>query len=306
MPQNCISIAYCFDEGYASFAKIAMFTLVAASATPLKIFLITNVNSEQAREEFRNICRDRPVELYFANIPTEVAQRLPSRGRFSGMAFAKLAIPALIREPKVIYLDVDTVVRTDLRPLFEMPLGNRVVAGVVDPVGARTSRMPLQSLDTYINTGVLLMDLDALRSFDFLGQCCDIEKRWEAIWPDQCVLNKCLEGQVLLVDQRWNRQVFSDKVTAKDWDTIASPQNSSILHFLGDAKPWSAWCSPLISEFWWSIAPTEVIGDLKPTPLTNLNQLIRYADALHRAERYEHASRLKSEAISHLTTSKKP
>jgi lipopolysaccharide biosynthesis glycosyltransferase len=85
-----------------------------------------------------------------------------------GMLF-RLAIPDILSLNKVIYLDCDVVVNMDIRKLWDIPVEGYSFAGVLDVPCASFSpaayKMRLIGCDrrTYINSGVLLMNLPRIR-----------------------------------------------------------------------------------------------------------------------------------------------
>lgn len=88
-------------------------------------------------------------------------------------------------QSKVLYLDVDTVVDQNIEELFELDMEGKSVAGVPEMQEANHIKM-----DGYINSGVLLMNLDNIRESgegDRLLEMINGDKRYQ--WPDQDVLN---------------------------------------------------------------------------------------------------------------------
>ena len=66
--------------------------------------------------------------------------------RFTYMALVRCVLSKILNEPKVIYLDVDTIIDGPLDDLWNFPLDGNLIAG------------KLESED-YCNSGVMLMDL---------------------------------------------------------------------------------------------------------------------------------------------------
>jgi lipopolysaccharide biosynthesis glycosyltransferase len=114
------------------------------------------------------------------------------------------------------------------------------------------------------------------------------------------VLTPLKEGKKVLLDPKWNRQIFAQNVKQIEFINLIKPQFSSILHFVGETKPWQIWCNPAIAEFWWSYAQDLQIDELKPTQISTVEQLVSYSNALHLNGRYEEASIIKTQAIQAL------
>ena len=111
--------------------------------------------------------------------------------------FYRLQLPELLKEvEKCIYLDVDVVVKKDLKEFFDIELGDNYIAGVKaagyyypeEKKTATISLLEIDKLDQYINAGVLLINLKKMRE-DKLTET--FEKLLEKNFPsqDQDILN---------------------------------------------------------------------------------------------------------------------
>ena len=154
---------------------------------------------------------------------------------------------------RVLYLDPDILVINSVRPLYEMDLkGNLMaaathtglLAGITDPV----NRMRLENYEAeaYYNSGVLLMDLAAMRRevrpadiFGYAREHADI-----LLLPDQDILNGLYGARILGVDdslwnydaRRFDRYLLLSQ-GEKDMDWVMG--HTALLHFCGKRKPWN-------------------------------------------------------------------
>ncbi|WP_158647375.1 glycosyltransferase family 8 protein [Actinoplanes sp. ATCC 53533] len=193
---------------------------------------------------------------------TDVADRYPVSGWVSAAVYLRLAIPEVLgEEPRVLYLDADTLVVDDLRPLLRHPLGDAALAAVRDPqnpaIGSGIAlpgwrRLGLPYGRDYFNSGVLLLDLVACARDDifgrarrFLTQHPDEARLW-----DQDALNVAAGDRWVRLDRRWNTFAFSGLsrlpgfVHERDGRRLPVPQlvaeedTAAVLHFAGPVKPW--------------------------------------------------------------------
>jgi lipopolysaccharide biosynthesis glycosyltransferase len=209
-------------------------------------------------------------------------------------------IPSLINESRVIYIDADTLVVGDLTDLYQMGLGSNLLAGVLDPAAVRESKIPRRADDPYINAGVLLLDLDALRNDDMLEKSTKLYHQYvkEATWLDQCIINKYAENRKTVLDRKWNSFIFSNMMKDSEFTRIVSNDNPAILHFIGPVKPWQDWCNPDIAAYWWRVADEIKIETLKKQPITNITNAISFAKCLDLSEKYQQASLYKDKIIN--------
>ena len=88
----------------------------------------------------------------------------------------KIFLPKLLPHySKVIYLDVDTLVKCDIAELWNMDLDGKAVGGVTDMATHHIDSLKEEhmkkifhcdNIDDYINLGVIVMDIDMLRKFN--------------------------------------------------------------------------------------------------------------------------------------------
>ena len=170
---------------------------------------------------------------------------------FNSSVYLRLLIPDMINEEKVIYLDSDLIVLGDLSELYSTLTDEFYLAGAVDRA-SETSRIPRAENDIYINSGVLVMNLRALRQAEFFNKSADLYSLYSEllVWPDQCLINKFAETKKLAIDPRWNRRIESHAVTMEDWSKYSSRDASSVIHFVGSIKPWHIMSLPYVADFW--------------------------------------------------------
>jgi lipopolysaccharide biosynthesis glycosyltransferase len=202
----------------------------------------------------------------------------------------------------VIYVDCDTLVSGDLQALYELPMGEYALGGVIDPTGHESSKVPRDASDVYLNSGVLLMDLVKLRADDFFNKCRDIYGRYreQVTWCDQCIINKYAENNKLVLSEEWNTQIPTNIFSKPRWNALLEAKTASVLHFVGSVKPWMDWCNPCIATYWWSYANDAKVAEKLRVPFSAVEQMILLSQTLDLNEDHEQASQVKSSIIAHL------
>lgn len=183
-------------------------------------------------------------------------------------ALYRLKAPSALPQcSKVLYLDTDTLVRADLRELFEIPMEDVYMAGV--PVvwaqikksdRARWLRQSgIPGMDYYVNSGVLLMNLDAMRNDEMEEKFLALvgKKEFAPLDPaDQLILNYACYGKIGFVPCRYN-VTMSNMKHAKRMTALYSAKevreafdNPSVIHWTGAGKPWKYY-DVLLAHEWW-------------------------------------------------------
>ncbi len=210
--QSYVPVVFCFDAGYAPYAAVSILSLIANATTPVKIYCIAPSAAARALDPIVALRSSLDADIELLSADESLFSGWREIHHISRATYLRLLIPDLVPEAKVIYLDSDIVVQEDLTALFETSLGDAVLGGVIDPAASTSSRMPRPASDPYVNGGVLLMDLNALRRENFFESCRDINDRFgkAVTWLDQCLINKFAEGRKAVLPDRWNRQIFSN------------------------------------------------------------------------------------------------
>jgi lipopolysaccharide biosynthesis glycosyltransferase len=187
-------------------------------------------------------------------------------------AYYRLLAPWLLPEiDKVLYLDCDLIVNGNLRELYELELGDNLIAAVrdasiigrvytqVDNINEYLTYLGIQYVNGYFNSGVMLMNLVQFRRERLADRMLGFALRRECMFVDQDVLNSICQGRVLYISARWNcicegvskpYAQFAPTETYRDY--ITSVINPVILHYAW-TKPWED-ISVHESEAWWAIA----------------------------------------------------
>jgi lipopolysaccharide biosynthesis glycosyltransferase len=176
---------------------------------------------------------DAPVPFHF------------SKEMYYRLFAAKLLPPDVSR---ALYLDPDMVVLSPLESLYDMDLGERFFAAArsINVVSEATFKVRLKMpVDSgYFNSGVLLMNLDALRRRQQTGDVLRYidENRRRLVLPDQDVLNALYNAQTVLVDPlRYNFDAryypFLHTASGGQISLERMPVSTCIIHYCASKSP---------------------------------------------------------------------
>lgn len=149
---------------------------------------------------------------------------------------------------RVLYLDPDIIVNGSLRELYDMPLGTHYFAAASH--NGRFMRMingirlGLKKGTPYINSGVLLMNLDLLRREQKYEDVFAYIKKKESklLLPDQDVISGLYGERILKLDtyiyNMTDRLYRYERILGKRRSFEWFKANSVIFHYCGKNKPW--------------------------------------------------------------------
>lgn len=264
-----IPIFFAVDDGYIPFLAVTLQSLVDNSSSSnqysIKI-LHTNVNEENKRKISKYQRENIDIEFVDLNCYVEkVKDKLFTRDYYTNTTYFRLFIPELYPQyDKALYLDSDTVVLADIAELYNTDIGENLVAaaqeGVIQNIKVYQDYVEkvvgVASYKRFFNAGVLLMNLNELRRFQFQEKILYLLSTVKySVIQDEDYLNRMCKGRVKFVDSTWNKMPIDiDNVKIED---------IKLIHFNYVYKPWH-FDNVLYGEIFWEYAQkTEFINDIK-------------------------------------------
>ncbi|MGI5962173.1 MAG: glycosyltransferase family 8 protein [Lawsonibacter sp.] len=150
---------------------------------------------------------------------------------------------------RVLYLDPDLIINGSLEELWSLDLGDNWYAAASHVAKGlerlNAIRLQADASGPYINSGVLLMNLAALRQNQQLSPVFHYvqEHRHSLFLPDQDIISALYGDHILRLNPyRYNmtERLFAAAVLNPLWhmDFNWVRENSRIIHFCGRNKPW--------------------------------------------------------------------
>ena len=145
----------------------------------------------------------------FTQTATDLARRKCTIG-----SLYRLFIPEVMPDiRKVIYLDCDTLVNLDIKTMWDIDVNDYCLAAVHDPIFETIAEAVRDWLNgcsnkTFVNAGVMIMNLDKIRERGnlFNNAMTWIEKRVHIMqFSDQDVINNLFYGSIKLIDSKFNK-----------------------------------------------------------------------------------------------------
>lgn len=166
---------------------------------------------------------------------------------------------------KVIYMDGDTLVLKDLRPLYETDISEVYAAVAKDGIYYRfpkeMAEIGMDKRGFYFNSGVMLQNLQLQRRDSLSAKLVEYVKTHKDFYGDQDVLNIVMDDKLKLMSYRYNcistffeaddldflSEYFGEELPD---DTFYIYENATIIHYAGD-KPWQEKYQPdFLKELW--------------------------------------------------------
>lgn len=194
-------------------------------------------------------------------VPQPVQARLPAP-QLHVSAWFRVLLPDLVPDlDRIVHIDVDAVVVDDVSPLWGVDLDGAWLAAAVNalypfqPPYYRT-HLGLDEPSEYLNSGVMVMDLAAMRADGMVEQVLDYAADHpDNLWNDQDALAVVARGRWRRLHPRWNCQSTLYEVDANQLDLDPDEveealRRPAIVHFIGPFKPWTHGCQHPLRHLW--------------------------------------------------------
>jgi lipopolysaccharide biosynthesis glycosyltransferase len=251
------------DEGFALPLAVATHSALAnlSPGVPVELYVLDNGLSESSRTRLVEVVdrSRRGQRLHWISVPTErLADIVISDNRFTAASYSRLFAAELVREQvkRVVYLDVDVLVRGDLSPLFSVELDGAPFGAVLD-FGIPSTANDLSGVRErsnprpYFNAGMLVIDVPRWKQAGLTARALEYASTGTALpLVDQDALN-AVAGEWHQLSYRWNfqqtlfwgerrpRSATTDSLFEQRW---ALYRDAAVVHFVGGPKPWHPLC----------------------------------------------------------------
>lgn len=196
------------------------------------------------------------MQSYFADAPNKLSHA-------TNQSYYRLLLASIVPQyKKMLYLDVDIVVNSDLAELYDIDLENNYYGGVCHPTyyfgngEGHCKLLNIPDLHSYINAGVLLINLEKIREDNLEPILLNaVKNNYPAI--DQDVINSICYGKIKHVPFKYNvliktvEYIKDNKITEiyNYNEFLDAFKNPIIVHFANPTKPWQD-SNLLFADLW--------------------------------------------------------
>ncbi len=274
-----ITILFCIDNNYAVQTATSISSIIRSNPNQSFNVNIAFFGRDVQKTDmiFKGFCVFPNLSLTIIDLEETLFYSLPTTKQFSKSIYARLVFDKFVDEgiDRILYLDADTIIRGDLRPLWETNLNGAVLGAVRDFFRANPTEIGFVEDQPYFNSGMLLIDRKLWRQRNCEVKVLDLLTKSGQLmsWMDQDALNIVLNGQVKFVGLEYNFQPRCADVKASflylSEQTYRSlRKNPVIVHYTTSFKPWNAAFRVHYSNWYFDAqASSELIGEhLLPMP----------------------------------------
>lgn len=256
---NQINVAYILDKKfyYPTIVSLQSLCIHANENAHYDVYLICVDLSDNETDYFDRLSKPN-VAIHIINVSSSDVnetikdKQLKAVAHVSTAAIYKFSLPNMVDCDKLLYIDGDTIIKTDLLDIFNIELSSHYVAASLDPQSknARPSNSKWVRNGPYFNTGVLLMNTKLMRTNNLPDKLLDYRINGINDYMDQDAFNAVINYDFVIMPTYYNFStvLFKSRDLLDFESTCNLPheqllsdhvKKASILHFTGPWKPWN-------------------------------------------------------------------
>ncbi len=267
---DTVHVVFATDDRYAPFLGVTLQSLIEHinKSRNYCIYILINEILQSNVVKIHRIVDNFPnINIKFIFIKEKIATFNSFYFHQSSLtiaAYYRLLLPSFIPEcKKVVYLDCDLIIQSDIANLFDIDIGKNYIGACPD-LGVTyinsewikdiVANMPNRGLfpNEYINSGVLLINLDIMRLEHVEDKLIAIAQQRDLIWQDQDVFNIVCKGRIVYLKSGWNyvMHCYREKELL-NMSCCLEKTSIFIIHFARPGyKPWENIESEYVNLWW--------------------------------------------------------
>lgn len=237
-----IPIVLSSDNNYAPFVAVTIASICSNTQSFCDFYVLDGGITDENKDKIctlKNQYTNFSLEFIKVDIEKELKtiQYKNQCSHVTMSTYNRFLIPKFFKNfKKILYLDVDIIALGDITALYETDLENYALGAVseeqTNPRNAQERRenLNLNSLHSYFNAGVLLIDVQKWIKEDIFSRLCECEQKYRDTikWADQDILNIVFDNNYKTLDYKFNYMTDKNNIQS---DIV-------IRHYNTNIKPW--------------------------------------------------------------------
>lgn len=268
-----MTVVYTCDNNYVWLMGISAISLFENNKhiEELKVYLLGENICQENKEKLSGIGQKYGREIEVIDVPKLNIPPSLVTARWPLSAFTRLFSGEIlpINVDKILYLDCDTIVSGDISELDTIEFNGNIAMGVKDCIsGTYKKNIGLDENSIYINAGVILLDINALRKVNINESIESYMKKYMRLinYADQDILNGMFKGKIGELNPKFDVMSIDVVHTYEEIQKLRRPTNfysktelnkakksPAIIHYTTNMKVVRPWfCNtnhPFTNEF---------------------------------------------------------
>ncbi len=195
-----MNVLYSTDDKYLKICLTSIVSLLKYNKD-VNIYIIENNLTKKMKNELKEIIYSYKATVSFISCE-EICKDMKKNNEFSIAAYARLFIEDKVDTNKILYIDADTIIVSDLSKLWNTDIKDNYIGAVLDTVPYYLKEaVEMKEEDKYVNSGVMLINLKKWREENFKEKVLEYIKchRYNVVHHDQGILNGICNGKIYIL-----------------------------------------------------------------------------------------------------------
>ncbi|RDU22809.1 glycosyltransferase family 8 protein [Anaerosacchariphilus polymeriproducens] len=266
MKHQNMNILVTLDENYLSPLRVMLHSLFVNNKWAyIHVYLMHSSIPDIKLKELEKFIKSYQHTLKIIKVKDDIFEDAPKRLHITKETYYRLLVMDYLDEriERILYLDPDLIVNDSIKSFYHCNMEHAIFAGAADSFMNQKYNPHKQSLGlpttkTYINAGVLLINVKKLRRFTDTNKIIDeIYNNYDKLKvQDQDLVNMLFYPYIKIVSNRFNRDAnFQNMKERWEYPLIRLKQcfqkQNIIIHYLGPQKPWKKnYGGKFLIEYW--------------------------------------------------------
>lgn len=290
--QETIPIVFAINQSYVSYLSVALVSLIE-KVDLMRIYEVYILYHDIDTNSLNILCSlSTPnVKINVIKVTSCIHDILTYgsvRDHVTLETYFRILIPSLLPQfDKVIYLDCDIIITTDISSLYDIDLEGFAIGAINDYVFDKeflnkVLAVRQKYLPHYFNAGVLLMNNRVFKNRNLDVKFMEYLKNGiKYVCQDQDILNMVCEGMIKTLPVKWNLclapLIWNRYEQARDVDLLSYIEgfkNPAIIHYNGSLKPTDTDDGYFIPLFWKIARKSPYFKELKRQAKVDVDKIL--------------------------------
>ena len=244
-------IALVANKNWYKYMVIDLYSLLSVTKNVKKVYLFTETDKSSYIPYLDDVIKKfKNTKIIVKNANKIINKYLDDNSLnkdsfYTDFCMVKLMFSTELKEDKVLYIDIDAIVKKDISNIWKYNIDDYYVAGCRDyGILDRGSERVQPIADKYINSGVVVFNLKKMREDNIQEKIFKIINSEGLYFPDQDALNLVCHDKTYMLSSMYN---VCEGVTVPMYNR----ELGKIFHFAGGKDFWVA--SRYGSEEWYEV-----------------------------------------------------
>lgn len=272
-----IPITFVSSDEYAPYMGVTLCSILENASEGIRfdvVVLVSNLSAGNARRICNMLSHYSNCSVRFYNIKELVSQyTFYANKDYEDYTYYRLVIPELMQKyEKIIYLDCDVIVNTDISLLYNIDLEGNCIGACIDPfilsiqcgedgnpIKQHLKKWDLLEVGSYFQGGVQLMDPEKINRLCNASNFLKKASENQFVFCDQDLLNIICKGKIKILHNSWNVLSMSKDLAniccywlpSKYYDEyLEAREEPKIIHYADKQMPYKTIDADFYEYYW--------------------------------------------------------